>query len=68
MSKEKYESQNIQEIKKICLEILKILESAKGLEFEQLEQKKRKYILKNAPKLQNVMENYGFGISESTLQ
>ncbi len=68
MSVEKYKFQNTQEIKKLILKFLEILESAKDLEFEQIEQNKRKYILKNAPKLQKVMENYGFGISNSSLQ
>ena len=68
MSKEKYEFKDDQEIKNLSLKILEILESAKDLKFDQIEEANRKYILKNAPKLQNVMENYNFGISESSLQ
>jgi len=38
MTEEKYKFQNTQEIKKLISKFLEILESAKVLEFEQIEQ------------------------------
>lgn len=62
------ENQNTQIIKNMSSKFIEILESAKDLGFEQIGKDKCKYILKNAPKLQKIMEDYGFGISDSTLQ
>lgn len=68
MSEDKNKSQDTQEIKNLGLKLIKILKLAKDLKFEQIEQNKRNYVLKNAPKLQKIMEDFGFGISESPFE
>lgn len=60
--------EKIKEIKGLGLKFLKILESAKDGQFNQIKEEDRRFILKNAQRLQRIMEKYGMGISESVLQ